>query len=161
MEPLTRIGLAVNRSYDYYRGVLRGIVRYAEARPRWLFTSVATEQRSRQVLGRSRVAGLIASVHSPALVRAFSGWRFRVHVSASVTRNPLSSTSGSGNWKGGTLLSSRFYGGPDLGFAAGRLDGGAAVSRTSTQSRSPLAFMPGVVNLRVPELAKGEPLMVL
>lgn len=75
MTNLVRVGLAINHSYAYYRGVLRGIVRCAETRPQWLFTPIAPEQRSLQGPGRSRVAGLIASVHSPALVRAFSGWR--------------------------------------------------------------------------------------
>ncbi len=74
MKPL-RIGLAVNHSYAYYRGVLRGIAHYAETRPRWLFTSIVPEQQSLQALGRFRPVGLIASVHSQALIRALSGWR--------------------------------------------------------------------------------------
>ncbi len=54
MKPL-RIGLAVNHSYAYYRGVLRGIAHYAETRPQWLFTSVfprsSQQQRGRHEPG--------------------------------------------------------------------------------------------------------------
>lgn len=80
---LVRIGLAVNHSYAYYRGVLRGIAHYAETKPEWLFTSVFPEEQLLQALGRFQPAGLIASVHVPSLVRAFSGWcRPVINVSA-------------------------------------------------------------------------------
>ena len=55
MMKLTRIGLAVNYNFTYYRSVLRGIARYAEAKPRWLFTSIIPEQQSLQALGRLRI----------------------------------------------------------------------------------------------------------
>jgi LacI family transcriptional regulator len=74
MKPI-RIGLAVNHSYAYYRGVLRGVAHFAETQPQWLFTSIVPEQRSLQALGRFRPAGLIASVHLQSLVQAFSSWR--------------------------------------------------------------------------------------
>jgi LacI family transcriptional regulator, galactose operon repressor len=75
MKKLRRIGLAVNRSYAYYRGMLRGIGRYAETKPDWLFTSVVPEEQSILALGRFRLAGLIASVSSEQLVRALSSLR--------------------------------------------------------------------------------------
>lgn len=75
MERLTRIGLAVSHSYAYYRGVLRGVVRYAETRPRWLFTANAPEQHSLPMKSRNRVSGLIASIHVPELAETFSRWR--------------------------------------------------------------------------------------
>lgn len=46
MRHLTRIGLAVNHSSAYYRGVLRGVGHYAETKPHWLFSSVIPEERS-------------------------------------------------------------------------------------------------------------------
>lgn len=75
MMKLIRIGLAVNHSYAYYRGVLRGISHYAETRPQWLFTSIVPEEQSLLALGRFRPAGVIASVHLQSLVQAFSSWR--------------------------------------------------------------------------------------
>lgn len=75
MEHLTQIGLAVNHSSAYYRGVLRGIAHYAETRPQWLLISIVPEQQSLQSLSRFRPAGVIASLHMQSLVRAFSSWR--------------------------------------------------------------------------------------
>jgi LacI family transcriptional regulator len=72
---LLRIGLAVNHSFSYYRGVLRGIAHYAETRPHWLLTSIVPEQQSLQILDRFRPVGLIASVHLKSLVKALSSWR--------------------------------------------------------------------------------------
>ncbi len=87
MMKLIRIGLAVNHSYAYYRGVLRGIAHYAETKPEWLFTSVFPEEQSLQALGRLRPAGLIASVHLQVLVQALSCWRRPVvNVSAVLPR---------------------------------------------------------------------------
>jgi LacI family transcriptional regulator len=75
MMKLIRIGLAVNHSFTYYRSVLRGIARYAESKPQWLFTSVIPEQQPLQALGRFRPAGLIASVNMEVLVRTLASWR--------------------------------------------------------------------------------------
>lgn len=72
---LTRIGLAVNHSAAFYRSVLRGITRYAESKPEWLFASVVPEQTSLRSLGRFQPAGLIASVHTQPLRRALARWR--------------------------------------------------------------------------------------
>ncbi len=57
MKPL-RIGLAVNHSYAYYRGVLRGVAHYAEMKPEWL------SRRSSRGAVNSNAAGT-----SPALDR--------------------------------------------------------------------------------------------
>lgn len=75
MMKLTRIGLAVNHSLAYYRGVLRGVARYAESKPEWLFTSVIPEDPMVRELARFRPAGLIASVHTEPLRRALCRWR--------------------------------------------------------------------------------------
>jgi hypothetical protein len=37
------LGLVCGHSFAYYRGVLRGIRRYVEARPQWLLTSITPE----------------------------------------------------------------------------------------------------------------------
>jgi LacI family transcriptional regulator len=74
MTKPVRIGLAVLHSYAFDRGILRGIARYAESKPAWVFTSVVPEQQPWQALGRFRPAGLIASVYSNELVRVLSGW---------------------------------------------------------------------------------------
>jgi LacI family transcriptional regulator len=75
MTKLLRIGLAVNHSFAYYRGVLRGIAHYAETRPEWLLTSIVPEQESLRILSRTRPAGLIASIHVNSVVNALSSWR--------------------------------------------------------------------------------------
>jgi LacI family transcriptional regulator len=75
MAATLRIGLAINHSYTYYRSVLRGIARYAEAKQHWLFASVLPEQQPLQGLGRFRPVGLIASVGTQQMVQALSSWR--------------------------------------------------------------------------------------
>lgn len=75
MERLTRIGLAISHTYSFYRGTLCGVARYAESKPEWLFTSVIPEQQSLRDLGRSRPAGMIASIYSEEILRGLSGWR--------------------------------------------------------------------------------------
>jgi LacI family transcriptional regulator len=59
-----RIGLVFDRSLDYCRGVLRGIKRFAAAKPRWTFALVAPEAQEMENLARLRPAGLIAHVFS-------------------------------------------------------------------------------------------------
>ena len=39
------VGLVFTQGYAYYRGILRGIRRYVEAKPAWLFTSGAPGSR--------------------------------------------------------------------------------------------------------------------
>ena len=63
MMKMLRIGLAISHSFAYYRGVLRGIARYSEGRPQWLFTFIAGETQPLLTVGRQRLAGLIASVN--------------------------------------------------------------------------------------------------
>lgn len=75
MMKLIRIGLAVPHSFTFDRSVLRGIARYAESKPEWLFTSVVPEQQPLEALGRYRPAGLIASVSTEVIVQALSSWR--------------------------------------------------------------------------------------
>lgn len=74
MATLVRIGLAIGRSFAYDRGILRGISRYAEARPDWSFVSVILEQQPLRALGRRRPDALIAAVERPEMVRALAGW---------------------------------------------------------------------------------------
>lgn len=69
------IGLAFIHGYAYYRGILRGIRRYVEARPQWVFTSVAAEQQSPGVPRRFRPDGLIAAVNTEQLLWRLSSWR--------------------------------------------------------------------------------------
>jgi len=69
------IGLVFVHNFAYYRNVLRGIRRYAEAKPDWLFTSIAPEQPSPRAPAESRPDGLIASVATKRLVRTLASWR--------------------------------------------------------------------------------------
>jgi len=70
-----RIGLVFDRSLDYCRGVLRGIKRFAAARPRWTFAVIAPEAQELENLARLRPAGLIAHVFSNHLAAVLKGWR--------------------------------------------------------------------------------------
>src|SRR5437667_210462 len=69
MAPLLRIALVFDYSLDYCRLVVRGIKRYAEAKPRWTFLSLAPEARELEVLHTLRPHGLIAHVFSASLAR--------------------------------------------------------------------------------------------
>lgn len=64
-----RIGLAINRNYGYYRSVLRGIVRFAETKPEWLFSSIIFDEWSLTGSVRTKAAGLIASIQSPEVAK--------------------------------------------------------------------------------------------
>jgi LacI family transcriptional regulator len=75
MQKPLPIGLLVTHSFGYYRGVLRGIGRYAETRPRWQFISVVPGQEAVQLRSRHRPAGLIASVNTQQLAQALASWR--------------------------------------------------------------------------------------
>jgi LacI family transcriptional regulator len=66
------VGLVFIHSYAYYRGVLRGIRRYVEARPQWLLTSIVPELHARRVPDRFRPDGLIAAVNTPQLARSLA-----------------------------------------------------------------------------------------
>ena len=69
MATLVRIGLAIGRSFAYDRGILRGISRYAEARPDWSFVSVILEQQPLRALGRRRPDALQHRQHDQGTVR--------------------------------------------------------------------------------------------
>lgn len=75
MMKMLRIGLAISHSFAYYRGVLRGIARYSEGRPQWLFTFIAGETQPLLTVGRQRLAGLIASVNTRAAIRKYAQCR--------------------------------------------------------------------------------------
>jgi LacI family transcriptional regulator len=72
MKPLY-IGLVIPHSFSYYRGILRGVRRYVEAKPHWRFTSVdATRLRRSEPLPAD---GLIVALNTPMLAEALSRWR--------------------------------------------------------------------------------------
>jgi hypothetical protein len=54
------IGLVFVHSFAFYRGVLRGIRRFVESRPQWLFASVSpTQQPLRTPDGSDSTVGLL------------------------------------------------------------------------------------------------------
>ncbi len=84
------VGLVFVHSMAYYRGVLRGVRRFVEARPHWLFTSIVPEQQPRGVLRQLRPDGLIASVNTRPIVRMLARWRRPiVNVSAVIPGLPF------------------------------------------------------------------------
>jgi LacI family transcriptional regulator len=108
MGRLIRISLAINHSYAYYRGVLRGIGHYAETKPQWLFSSIIPEQQSLEVLGRGRPAGLIASVDVGEMERGLSCWRRPVVNVSDVLRGLSFPRVGPDNAQIGQLAASHF-----------------------------------------------------
>src|ERR671910_741154 len=57
---LIRIGLVFDRSLPYCRGVLPGVKRYAEAKPHWVFLTVAPDTAGLKALRTLRPAGVVA-----------------------------------------------------------------------------------------------------
>lgn len=85
-KPLT-IGLAVPRSCTFDRDIVRGIARYAVAKPQWLFASIIPERQPWRTLGSRRPAGLIASVSTEATAQALAAWRCPiVNVAATIPK---------------------------------------------------------------------------
>lgn len=83
----TSIGLAIVHSGAYYRGALRGVRRYAEAKPHWVFTSLVAEPPSRSRLGHRRPDGIVAAVNTPALARSLKSLRCPVVNVSAVLRH--------------------------------------------------------------------------
>lgn len=82
-----RIGLAVPRGYTFDRDILRGIARYAQSKPEWLFASVDPERQPLHTLGHLRPDGLIASVSTRSIARTLSaGRRPIVNVAATLMK---------------------------------------------------------------------------
>lgn len=90
MSQLLRIGLAISHPFAFYRGILRGIRTYAEARPDWIFTSLILEGSRRWWTGPSKPDGVIAALNAPAMVKALERWRGPVvNVSAIIPGLPF------------------------------------------------------------------------
>lgn len=85
------IGLVFSYSFTFYRGIMRGIRRYIEARPDWLFTVFLPGEQSLQMQSADRPDGLIMSMDTPYVVQALSSWRrSAVDVSAVFADVPFS-----------------------------------------------------------------------
>ena len=65
-----RIGLVVTYSLDYCRGILRGVKRYAEAKPEWMFVPIEPDPDGLRLLQEVRPAGVIAHLYDRALAAA-------------------------------------------------------------------------------------------
>jgi LacI family transcriptional regulator len=73
--PLVRVGLVFDRSLPYCRGVLRGVKRYAEAKPHWVFMTVAPDRPGLKALRTLGPAGVLAHLFRRDLVAALSALR--------------------------------------------------------------------------------------
>ena len=67
---LRRIGLVLGYGLAYYRDILRGIKRFAEQKPDWIFTPLAPDSQSVRSLDSLQFDGLIAHVYSEELAMA-------------------------------------------------------------------------------------------
>lgn len=67
MTTSIRIGLVFTYSLDYCRGILRGIKRYAESRPHWIFAPIDPEPDGLRMLADLRPAGLIGHLYDQRL----------------------------------------------------------------------------------------------
>ena len=65
-----RIGLVFGYGLSYYRDIVRGVRAFAEARPHWSFTPIATEPDALEGLRPLDLDGLIAHVFTPDLAGA-------------------------------------------------------------------------------------------
>src|SRR5688500_15859480 len=84
-----RIGIVMTHGYSYFRDILRGIRKYAEAQPRWIFTTVAAEPSALKAFAEFKPDGLIASVDTVALRKSAVALRRPVVNIAAVLRQPL------------------------------------------------------------------------
>jgi LacI family transcriptional regulator len=89
MTRSNRIGIVMTHGYSYFRDILRGIRRYAEAQPRWIFTTVAAEPSALKAFAEFRPDGVIASVDTAALKKSVAALRRPVVNVAAVLRQPL------------------------------------------------------------------------
>jgi LacI family transcriptional regulator len=71
----TNIGMVFLHTLAYYRRALRGVWRYAEARPHWEFTSIIPEKHSLKMHRRFRPDGLIVTANTIAFEKALRSWR--------------------------------------------------------------------------------------
>jgi DNA-binding LacI/PurR family transcriptional regulator len=67
-----RVGLVISHSLGYYREILRGVERFAEARPGSLFISSAPNLRAVVALQSARLDGIIAHVFNRDLGTALA-----------------------------------------------------------------------------------------
>jgi LacI family transcriptional regulator len=105
MTPI-RIVLVFLHTLGYYRGILRGVRRYVEARPHWLVTSIAPERESLRV--PFQPDGLIASLNTMRLVRSLSTWRRPVVSVSAVFPNLRFPRVGTDNVKIGQVAAAHF-----------------------------------------------------
>ncbi len=75
MPQTLRIGLVFNYSLSYCRAILRGIKRYAQARPNWIFAPVEPDARGLRLLKSLRPAGIIAHIYTSRLASALAAPR--------------------------------------------------------------------------------------
>jgi LacI family transcriptional regulator len=69
------IGLVFDYSVGYCRGVLRGIKKYAEARPHWVLVPIVADARAIRTLAKARPDGLITYVYRQPIIELLSGMR--------------------------------------------------------------------------------------
>lgn len=71
----TRVGLVFGYSLAYCREILRGIKRFSESKPNWVFTPIAPEPEALTALKRLKHDGLIAHVFDRELAIALTRFR--------------------------------------------------------------------------------------
>jgi LacI family transcriptional regulator len=74
MTPFVRVGLVSNYHLAYARGVLRGITRWAQARPRWVLVPLDTEKLTAAALRAAGADAAIALVFNESLAKTFRVW---------------------------------------------------------------------------------------
>lgn len=83
-----RIGLVFNHHLGCCRAMLRGIRRYAESKPDWIFTPVAPKASTLALLRRLKPAGLIAHLFNASLARSLLAFRRPLVNTASFHASP-------------------------------------------------------------------------
>lgn len=75
MPRIVRIGLLFHYAFSFSRDVLRGLRRFAEARPDWVFVPVLPGRRGVQCHGKIVPDALLATVDNPTFIQALRTWK--------------------------------------------------------------------------------------
>jgi LacI family transcriptional regulator len=102
------IGLVLSYNLAYCREILRGVTRYSESRRDWVFLPVDSEAHAVRALRAVKLAGVLAHVTSPELVRALGRLECpRVNVSTVLPNPPLPQV-GTDNCRVGAMAAEYF-----------------------------------------------------
>ncbi len=75
MPRTVRIGLVFSYSLSYCRAILRGVKRYAQAKPNWIFAPIEPDAHGLRLLNSLQPAGIIAHLYTSRLAQTLGRLR--------------------------------------------------------------------------------------